>query len=111
MLALIKDENSTVSRVLEEHFVNYNKVKRELERDLDERSESTNPRSEFSNDEDDPGTSIFGFALRQSDSDLNETIRVDNLVVSDDCADVFSAGCGTVGVEDESWGSVKSLFR
>jgi len=63
------------------------------------------------NDEDDPGTSIFGFALRQSDSTMNETIRVDNLVVSDDCADVFSAGCGTVGVEDESWGSVKSMFR
>ena len=62
-------------------------------------------------DEVDPGTIITGFALRQSDSAMNETIRVDNLVVSDDCADIFSAGCGTVAVEDESWGSVKSMFR
>ncbi len=58
-----------------------------------------------------PGTIISGFALRQSDSDMNETIRVDNLVISDDCLDVFSAGCGAVAVEGESWGSVKSMFR
>jgi hypothetical protein len=58
-----------------------------------------------------PGTPITGFALRQSDSTTNETIRVDNLVISDDCTDIFSAGCGTVAVEDESWGSVKSMFR
>lgn len=62
-------------------------------------------------DQPDPGTIITGFALRQSDSDLNETIRVDNVVISDDCADVFSGGCGTVAVEDANWGSVKSMFR
>ena len=62
------------------------------------------------NDESDPGTPITGFALRQSDSTMNETIRVDNLVVSDNCADVFS-GCGPVAIENESWGNVKSMFR
>ncbi len=61
-------------------------------------------------DEADPGTPITGFALRQSDSTMNETIRVDNLVVSNDCADVF-AGCGPVGVEEQTWGGVKSMFR
>ncbi len=62
-------------------------------------------------DEADPGTSISGFAMRQSGSSMGETIRIDNMVVTDDCLDVFSAGCGTVAVEDESWGSVKSMFR
>ena len=33
-------------------------------------------------DEDDPGTAINSFAVRQSDSDLNETIIFDNLIVS-----------------------------
>ena len=61
-------------------------------------------------DEADPGTVITGFALRQSDSTVNETIRVDNLIVSDDCADVFSA-CGPVAIEGQSWGSLKSSFR
>ncbi len=41
---------------------------------------------------------------------MNETIRVDNVVISDDCADVF-ATCGAVAVEDHTWGAVKSLFR
>jgi hypothetical protein len=58
-----------------------------------------------------PGTIVNGFALRQSDSSENETVRVDNLVISDDCLDVFSSGCGSVAVEGESWGSVKSMFR
>jgi hypothetical protein len=61
-------------------------------------------------DQPDPGTPITGFALRQSDSDLNETIRVDNLIVSDNCADVFG-GCGPVANEEQTWGAVKSLFR
>ncbi|MBC3845433.1 T9SS type A sorting domain-containing protein [Winogradskyella echinorum] len=36
----------------------------------------------------DPGTSVDAFALRQSDSDENETIRVDNLVISQNFSDV-----------------------
>jgi hypothetical protein len=61
-------------------------------------------------DQDDPGTIITGFALRQSDSSNNETVRVDNLVVSDSCVDVFDA-CEPVAVEGETWGSLKSMFR
>ncbi len=61
-------------------------------------------------DEADPGTIVTGFALRQSDSADNETVRVDNLVVSDSCADVFDE-CGPVAIEESNWGSVKSLYR
>jgi len=61
-------------------------------------------------DQADPGTVITGFALRQSDSAENETIRVDNLIIADDCADVFG-GCGPVATENQSFGAVKSLFR
>jgi hypothetical protein len=32
-------------------------------------------------DEDDPGTSITQFALRQSTSSVNETIHIDNLII------------------------------
>jgi hypothetical protein len=54
-------------------------------------------------DEDNPGTDISGFALRQSDSSLNETIRVDNLFVSESFE--------PVATETQTWGGVKSLFR
>lgn len=40
-------------------------------------------------DQPDPGASILWMALRQSDSDLNETIRVDNLVVGTSFGDVL----------------------
>lgn len=62
------------------------------------------------NDESDPGTVMTGFALRQSDSAENETIRVDNLVIGDSCVDVFDS-CDPVAVEASSWGNVKSLYR
>ena len=47
---------------------------------------------------------------RVPDSAENETVRVDNLIVADACADVFSA-CGPVAVESPSWGNLKSLYR
>ena len=62
-------------------------------------------------DQPDPGTPITQFALRQSDSTVNETVRVDNLIVSDACDDVFSGDCQTVATEAQSWGNVKSLYR
>ncbi len=62
------------------------------------------------NDETDPGTVITGFAMRQSDSSMNETIRVDNLIVGDACLDVFQ-DCEPVAVEASSWGNLKSLYR
>jgi len=60
-------------------------------------------------DEADNETDVVAFALRQSDSDENETVWVDNLIVADDCSDVFS--CGPVATDAQSFGSVKSLFR
>lgn len=42
------------------------------------------------NDEADPGDSILWMALRQSDSDLNETVRVDNLNVGTTFSDVVN---------------------
>ncbi|MDB4533449.1 hypothetical protein N9242_01155 [Vicingaceae bacterium] len=41
-------------------------------------------------DQADPGDSVNSFALRQSDSDLNETVIVDNLVVGTTFEDVVS---------------------
>ena len=48
-------------------------------------------------DQPDPGVSVSAFALRQSDSTENETIRVDNLVVGGTFADVLTVPgtCGT----------------
>jgi hypothetical protein len=48
-------------------------------------------------DQADPGLSIIAFALRQSDSSVNETIRVDNLMIGMSFGDVLSttATCGT----------------
>ena len=60
------------------------------------------------NDELDPGDVVDAFALRQSDSSLNETVNVDNLCVGASFTDVLS--CSTVGVEQSSWSTVKSLF-
>ncbi|MCP4248294.1 MAG: PEP-CTERM sorting domain-containing protein [bacterium] len=42
-------------------------------------------------DRPDPGDSIAAFALRQSDSDLNETVRVDGLAVGTTFGDVVAA--------------------
>lgn len=48
-------------------------------------------------DQADPGTTITAFALRQSDSSLNETVRVDNVMVGGTFDDVLTiaATCGT----------------
>ena len=54
-------------------------------------------------DEADPGADIASFALRQSDSSDNETVRVDNLVVDET---LFP-----VATKNETWGSLKSMFR
>ena len=42
-------------------------------------------------DDADPGLSMTAFCLRQSDSDLNETVRVDGLVVGTTFSDVVTA--------------------
>ena len=61
-------------------------------------------------DQPDPGDSIAWFALRQSDSDLNEAVHVDNLLVADDFNEVCPE-CPPVATDTSSWGEVKSLYR
>jgi hypothetical protein len=59
----------------------------------------------------DPGDVVSSFALRQSDSDLNETVLVDNLCVGTTFADVVAPCTDTVSVESSTWSSVKSLYE
>lgn len=44
-----------------------------------------------------PGKIVEGFAMRQSDSDMNETLRIDNLMIGQTFDDVLSttASCGS----------------
>ena len=58
----------------------------------------------------DPGDPIDAFALRQSDSDLNETVTVDNLCVGSTFADVVAPCTPPVAVEESTWSGVKSLY-
>jgi len=60
-------------------------------------------------DETDPGDAVDSFALRQSDSNLNETVYVDNLCVGTTFADVVNP-CEPVSVESKTWGQIKSLY-
>ena len=60
-------------------------------------------------DRGDPGDFPDSFAFRQSDSTMNETVRVDNLIVADDFVSVCST-CPPVATESQTWGHVKSLF-
>ncbi len=60
-------------------------------------------------DQPDPGDVAEAFALRQSDSDLNETVFVDNLLVAD-VFDEVCPECPPVATEESSWGEVKSLY-
>lgn len=56
------------------------------------------------------GYEVNDVNLRQSDSTNNEGIYVDNLIVANACEDIFAA-CPTVGVDEVSWDSLKSLYR
>jgi hypothetical protein len=50
------------------------------------------------------------FALRQSDSSENETVRVDNLLVGDTFDDVCP-DCAPVPTQPGTWGEIKSIYR
>jgi ATP-dependent Clp protease ATP-binding subunit ClpC len=58
LLAIIKDENSKVSKVLLKHQINYDKVLKELEKESEDNVERTEPRAEFPGEEDEPGSSF-----------------------------------------------------
>ena len=53
LLAILKDENGTVSKVLGNHDIMYDNVRKELEKDSTD-VEKAEPRAEFPGDEDEP---------------------------------------------------------
>jgi len=55
-----------------------------------------------------PGNSMSAFALRQSDSDMNETLRIDNLVVGQSFGDVLTIP-GTCGTQTPRFATVPNL--
>lgn len=60
LLAILKDDNSGVTKVLVSHDIDYEAVRKELEKESSDSYEKTEPtRSEFPSDEDEPG-STFG---------------------------------------------------
>jgi len=59
LLAILKDENGTVTKVLGKYNIGYEKVRKELEKESQESPEKNEPRAEFPNEEDEPG-STFG---------------------------------------------------
>jgi ATP-dependent Clp protease ATP-binding subunit ClpC len=59
LLAILKDENGTVTKVLEKYNIGYDNVRRELEKDSQETIEKPEPHAEFPNEDDEPG-STFG---------------------------------------------------
>jgi ATP-dependent Clp protease ATP-binding subunit ClpC len=59
LLAILKDNNSAVTKVLVSHDIDYDAVRKELEKESSDSFEKTEPRAEFPNDEDEPG-STFG---------------------------------------------------
>jgi ATP-dependent Clp protease ATP-binding subunit ClpC len=59
LLAILKDDNSAVTKVLVSHDIDYDAVRRELEKESSDSYERSEPRAEFPSDEDEPG-STFG---------------------------------------------------
>jgi ATP-dependent Clp protease ATP-binding subunit ClpC len=59
LLAILKDDSGTVTKVLEKYNIGYDKVRRELEKDSQESIEKSEPHAEFPNEDDEPG-STFG---------------------------------------------------
>jgi ATP-dependent Clp protease ATP-binding subunit ClpC len=81
LLAILKDENGIVTKVLSSHSILYEKVRRELEKESQESLEKSEPRAEFPGDEDEPG-STFGpgkaGGAEQSQKSSSETPVLDN---------------------------------
>jgi len=59
LLAILKEETGNVSKVLGHHDIDYKNVRYEMEKENHDSIESSEPKSEFPGDEDEPG-STFG---------------------------------------------------
>ncbi len=81
LLAILKDENGIVSKVLSNHSIIYDKVRKELEKESQDSLEKSEPKAEFPGDEDEPG-STFGpgkpSGSEQSTKSSSETPVLDN---------------------------------
>jgi ATP-dependent Clp protease ATP-binding subunit ClpC len=81
LLAIIKDEDSIISRVLYEHNISYDKVKKEILKEREENTESEEITSEFPHEEDDTGSSFGpgkGGGSEQSSKSSSDTPVLDN---------------------------------
>lgn len=81
LLSILKDESSTVSKVLLKHDINYINVRKELEKDAGESIERTDPKAEFPSEEDEPGSTFGpgkGSGQEQSSKSSSETPVLDN---------------------------------
>jgi ATP-dependent Clp protease ATP-binding subunit ClpC len=81
LLAIIKDEDSIISRVLYEHNISYDKVKKEILKEREENTESEEITSEFPHEEDDTGSSFGpgkGGSSEQSSKSSSDTPVLDN---------------------------------
>jgi ATP-dependent Clp protease ATP-binding subunit ClpC len=81
LLAIIKDEDSIISRVLYEHNISYDKVKKEILKEREENTESEEISSEFPHEEDDTGSSFGpgkGGSSEQSSKSSSDTPVLDN---------------------------------
>jgi ATP-dependent Clp protease ATP-binding subunit ClpC len=81
LLAIIKDEDSIISRVLYEHNISYEKVRKEILREKEENTESEEISAEFPHEEDDTGGAFGsgkGGGPEQSSKSSSDTPVLDN---------------------------------
>jgi ATP-dependent Clp protease ATP-binding subunit ClpC len=81
LLAILKEENGTVTKVLSGHEIDYTNVRRELEKENQETNEKSEPRAEFPGDEDEPGSTFGpskGSTPEQGAKSSSETPVLDN---------------------------------
>ncbi len=81
LLAIIKDEDSIISRVLYEHNISYDKVRKEILKEREENTESEEITSEFPHEEDDMGSAFGpgkGGGSEQSSKSSSDTPVLDN---------------------------------
>ncbi|MCG8698715.1 MAG: ATP-dependent Clp protease ATP-binding subunit [Bacteroidales bacterium] len=85
LLAILKDQKSKISKVLNEHNIDYEKVRHEIEQDAQDENMSSKPNvsNEFPSDEDEPGGGYGGGGGKPSGSEQtpksnSETPVLDN---------------------------------
>lgn len=81
LLAILKEENGTVTKVLTGHEIDYSNVRKELVKENQDSAEKSEPRAEFPGDEDEPGSTFGpskGSTPEQGAKSSSETPVLDN---------------------------------